>query len=75
PPAPRERLSAITVPPSRRSRKTHREKTSRVTAGVTSLLDESQGMGAVVRVRGTDGRAYYRERDPNTGEWTNWHLR
>ncbi|MFD7015711.1 hypothetical protein [Streptomyces sp. NPDC059928] len=45
------------------------------TSGVDVLLDESQGMGAVVRVRGTDGRAYYRERDPNTGAWTNWHVR
>jgi hypothetical protein len=33
----RERLSALAVPPSRRSRKIHREKAGRVTAGVTSI--------------------------------------
>jgi hypothetical protein len=45
------------------------------TSGVDVLLDESNGMGAVVRVRGTDGKPYYRERDPDTGVWTDWHLR
>ncbi|MFJ8313984.1 MULTISPECIES: hypothetical protein [unclassified Streptomyces] len=45
------------------------------TSGLEVVLDESQGMGAVVRVRGTDGKPYYRERDPNTGAWTDWHLR
>ncbi|MFI6056043.1 hypothetical protein ACIBCO_38980 [Streptomyces violascens] len=28
-------------------------------SGVDVLFDESQGMGAVVRVRGTDGEPYY----------------
>jgi hypothetical protein len=45
------------------------------TSGVEFLEDESDGMGAVVRVRGTDGKPWYRERNPDTGVWTDWHKR
>lgn len=45
------------------------------TSGVELLLDESEGQAAVVRVRGTDGKYWYRERNGNTGKWTGWHLR
>ncbi|EPH44415.1 hypothetical protein ABT390_22530 [Streptomyces aurantiacus] len=45
------------------------------TSAVEVVWDDSKGMGAVIRVRGTDGKPHYRERNARTGRWNDWHLR